>query len=84
MKIKKNDEVVAISGGDKGKKGKVTRAFPSIGKVIVEGLNLKKRHIKSKKSGKKGQILAVPSPIHVSNLKLAKGRGESENKAVKK
>ena len=70
MKIKKNDTVLIISGKDKGKKGKVLKVYPEDGAVLVEGLNLRKRHQRPKKQGEKGQILQLPSPIDVSNIML--------------
>ena len=71
MKIKKGDSVVIMTGKDKGKKGKVVRAFPKKGKVLVEGLNMAKRNQRPKKSGEKGQIMNIAMPIHVSNVKKA-------------
>ncbi|HMP67499.1 MAG TPA: 50S ribosomal protein L24 [Candidatus Paceibacterota bacterium] len=71
MKIKKNDNVILLAGKDKGKKGKVLRAIPAENKVIVEGLNLVKRHMKPRKEGKKGEILEIAAPIHVSNVALS-------------
>jgi len=68
MKIKKGQNVTIISGKDKGKSGKVIRAFPKIEKVLVEGLNLIKKHVKSRKEGKKGEVISKPMPIHVSNV----------------
>jgi large subunit ribosomal protein L24 len=70
MKIKKDDQVLIVKGKDKGKKGKVLRSFPEKGKVLVEGVNIKKVHKRPKKTGEKGQIVEVSSPIFVSNLKL--------------
>jgi len=70
MKIKKGDTVLIISGKDKGKKGKVVKAFPKADRVLIEGINLRKKHIKPKKSGEKGQIISLPLPIHVSNAKM--------------
>ncbi|OGI91473.1 50S ribosomal protein L24 [Candidatus Nomurabacteria bacterium RIFCSPLOWO2_01_FULL_46_18] len=71
MKIKKGDNVIVLTGKDKGKKGKVVRAFPKKGKVLVEGLNMAKRNQRPKKSGEKGQIMNIAMPIHVSNVKKA-------------
>lgn len=71
MKIKKGDNVIMLAGKDKGKKGKVLRAIPSENKVIVEGLNVVKRHIRTKKQGQKGEILSIPAPVDASNVKLA-------------
>jgi len=70
MKIKKGDTVLIISGKDKGKKAKVLEAFPKERKVTVEGTNLRKKHQKPKKSGEKGQVVELPGPISVSNVKL--------------
>lgn len=68
MKIKKGDNVIVIAGASKGKKGKVIKAFPALDKVIVEGVNLRKKAHKSKKTGDPSQIIEVAMPIHVSNV----------------
>jgi large subunit ribosomal protein L24 len=70
VKIKKGDPVLIISGKYRGKKGKVLKAFPTEGKILVEGVNLVKKHRKPKKSGEKGQIIEIPAPLDVSNAKL--------------
>jgi large subunit ribosomal protein L24 len=70
MKIKKGDQVLIIAGKDNGKQGKVIASFPESGKVTIEGMNLRKKHMKPKKSGQKGQIVNLPGPISVSNVKL--------------
>ncbi|XOB41052.1 MAG: 50S ribosomal protein L24 [Candidatus Nealsonbacteria bacterium] len=70
MKIKKGDTVLVISGKNKGKKGKILKAFPQKNKVLIEGVNLIKKHQKPKKSGEKGQIIEKPAPINVSNVKM--------------
>jgi len=70
VKIKKGDQVLIISGKDRGRKGKVLKAFPKEKKILVEGINLRKKHQKPKKSGEKGEIIRVPGPINVSNTKL--------------
>lgn len=70
MKIKKDDTVLIISGKDRGKQGKVLGVFPSERKLAVEGLNLKKKHVRPKKQGEKGQIVEVPAPVSISNVKL--------------
>lgn len=70
MKIKKNDHVIIITGKDKGKTGKVLTAIPSLEKIIVESINIRKRHLKPKKQGEKGQIAQIPSAIHISNAML--------------
>ncbi len=70
MKIKKNDQVLIISGKDRGRKGKVIEALPKQGRLIIEGINLRKKHVKPKKSGEKGQIVETPAPLNVSDVKL--------------
>lgn len=70
MKIKKGDQVIVISGKDRGKQGKVLGVFPKENKVVVEGVNIRKKHVKPKRSGEKGQIVELSSPLDVSNLKL--------------
>ena len=72
MKIKKGDKVRIITGADKGKVGVILRALPKEGKVIVEGVNVKKRHTKSKRQGSKGQVIDKTLPIDASNVALAK------------
>ena len=69
MKLKKGDNVIVIIGKDKGKKGKIVRAFPKENKVIIEGLNMMKRHRHPRKSGEKGTIKNIEMPIHASNVK---------------
>lgn len=70
MKIKKGDNVIVLTGKDKGTIGKIARAFPREDKVLVEGVNIKKVHQKSKKGKGKGEIIEKAFPIHVSNVKL--------------
>ena len=71
MKIKKGDNVIILAGKDKGKKGKVQRALPKLNKVVVEGLNIVKKHQRPRKSNEKGSIIEVAMPINVSNVKKA-------------
>ena len=70
MKIKKNDMVLIISGKDKGRKGKVIKALPKTNKIVVEGLNIIKKHVRPKKQGEKGQRIELPAPLDISNVKL--------------
>lgn len=77
MHVKKGDNIIVITGKDKGKSGKILRAFPKLDRVLVEGVNLKKVHERAKSSGKKGQVVEKAFPIHVSNVRLA------EKKSVK-
>ena len=70
MKIKKDDKVVVLSGKDKGKEGKVLSADPKNAKVIVEGVNLAKHHVKPRKQGEEGGIIKVETPIYASKVQL--------------
>ena len=70
MKIKKGDTVLIISGKDRVKKGKVLKVFPKESKILVEGINLRKKHQKPRKSGEKGQVINLPAPLPISNVKL--------------
>ncbi len=73
MKIKKGDNVVVIAGKDKGKTGKVVMSFPKENKVLIESVNLQKRHQKAKKSGTKGQIVEKAMPVNASNVAVNDG-----------
>jgi large subunit ribosomal protein L24 len=72
LKIKKGDSVQVITGKDKGKKGVVEKAFPKDRKVLIEGVNVKKVHIKKRQKGAKGQIVDRALPIDISNVKKVK------------
>jgi large subunit ribosomal protein L24 len=69
-KIKKGDKVLVIAGKDKGKAGKVLKAPRFAKKVVVEGVNLIKKHVRSRREGEKGQVIQVAAAIDLSNLKL--------------
>lgn len=70
MKIRKNDTVVVISGNNKGKTGKVLKVFPKENRVIVEGVNLRKRHTKPTQKNPQGGITEKEAPINVSNVMI--------------
>ena len=70
MKVKKGDTVLIISGKDKGKKGKIIEAFPKENRLMVEGVNLRKKHQRPKKQGEKGQIITLPGSVSSANVKL--------------
>ena len=70
MRIHKGDQVLIISGKDRGKKGKFLNVFPKDLRVLVEAVNLRKKHVKPKRSGEKGQVVETPSPLAVANVKL--------------
>lgn len=70
MKLKKNDTILVIKGKDKQKKGKIVKVFPADLKIVVEGVNIKKKHVKSRRAGQKGQIVEVTRPFSAANVKL--------------
>lgn len=69
MHVKTGDLVVVLSGNDKGKTGKVIEAFPKSGLVLVEGVNMKKKHQRPRKQGQKGQIIEKALPLRVSKVR---------------
>ncbi len=69
MKIKKGDQVIVITGRDKGKTGEVIKAMPKDNKVVVQGINMVKRHTRPTQEST-GGIISKESPIHVSNVAL--------------
>ena len=70
MKIKTGDLVTIISGDEKGKQGKVLKVLPKDNAVVVEGLNIVKKHVKPNQNNTKGSIVEKPNKIHVSNVAL--------------
>jgi len=69
MKIIKGDKIIVIAGKDRGKTGTVSQAFPKTGMVLVDGVNMKKKHQKPRgRNARKGQILEKSLPLHVSNV----------------
>ncbi len=69
-KIKKGDTVVVVSGKDRGKNAAVLRVFPKDQKILVEGVGLKKKHQKARRSGQKGEVISMPTRIHISNAMI--------------
>jgi large subunit ribosomal protein L24 len=70
MKIRKNDNVMVISGNDRGKTGKVLKVFPKVSRIIIEGINLRKRHTKPSQKSPQGGIIEKEAPINASNVML--------------
>lgn len=68
MKIRKNDTILVLSGDDRGKTGKVLKVFPAEQKLIVEGVNFVKRHMRPTQRNPKAGILEKEAPIHVSKV----------------
>ncbi len=70
LHVKQGDEVVVIAGAAKGQKGKVLRTFPQTGRLVIEGVNMRRKHVRPRKQGEKGQIVMVPASLHASNVRL--------------
>ena len=70
MKIRKNDNVMVVSGNAKGKTGKVLKVYPERERIIVEGVNIMKRHTRPSQKNPQGGIVQREAPIHVSNVML--------------
>lgn len=68
MKLKTGDKVVVVAGSNKGKEGKITRVLED--KVVVEGVNMVKKHLKPKNNNGTGEIIEMEAPIHRSNVML--------------
>ncbi|MDP5276892.1 50S ribosomal protein L24 [Chengkuizengella axinellae] len=71
LHVKKDDTVIVIAGKDKGKKGRIISALPRQNKVLVEGVNLIKKHARPSQDNPQGGIITQEAPIHVSNVMLA-------------
>lgn len=70
MKIHKGDTIKIMVGKDKGKTGKILKVIPKDRRVLVEGLNLYKKHVRPKTQGEKGQTVMVPRPVNISNIMI--------------
>ncbi|MBJ6361042.1 50S ribosomal protein L24 [Paenibacillus sp. MAHUQ-46] len=70
MHVKKDDNVIVITGKDKGKKGRVIAAYPRENRVLIEGVNIVKKHSRPSQQNPQGGIIEQEAPIHVSNVML--------------
>ena len=70
MKIRRNDTVIILSGKDAGKKGKVRHSFPRENRVIVEGVNMIKRHSRARRAMRQAGIIELEASLHVSKVML--------------
>ena len=85
MHVKKGDKVIVIAGKEKGKTSTVVRVLTTENRVVLEGLNMVKKHTRPTKAGVKGGIVSIPQSIHASNVKLAdKVKKEKKAAPVKK
>jgi large subunit ribosomal protein L24 len=83
MKVKVNDTVKVLAGKDKGKEGKVIRTLKKENKVVVEGINIVKKHSKPTNTNDKGGIFDIEAPIHVSNVKVIDAKKAPVKKTAK-
>ncbi len=84
MKLKIGDTVRVITGENKGKEGKVGAVLRKEGRVIIEGVNVVKKHVKPNAKNETGGILDMEAPIHISNVKLVDKKEEKKEKTAKK
>ena len=83
MKVKVGDKVKILAGKDRGKEGKVLVTLKKKDKVVVEGINIVKKHMKPSQTNETGGILSVEAPIHVSNVKVIEGKEVKKETAKK-
>lgn len=83
MKVKVGDNVKVLTGKDKGKEGKVLYTLRKKERVVVEGVNIVKKHMKPSRMNETGGILEVENPIHVSNVKVLTAKEDKKVKEVK-
>ena len=81
MKVKVGDNVRILAGKDKGKEGRIIKTLKKDNKVVVEGINIIKKHVKPNRMNEVGSIVEVEAPIHVSNVKLVEETKKEEKKA---
>ena len=84
MKVKVGDNVRILAGKDKGKEGRVIRTLKKENRVIVEGINMIKKHVKPNRMNEVGSIIDIEAPIHVSNVKLVETKKEAKKVEAKK
>lgn len=70
MKLRKSDTVKIIAGKDRGKQGKIEKVFPKLGKVLIPGINIYKKHVKPRGEGKPGGIIDLVKPLPATNVAL--------------
>jgi large subunit ribosomal protein L24 len=84
LKIKKDDTVRVIAGNDKGKEGRVLQVLPEKMRILVEGINVRKRHMRPTPNAQQGSIVEREFPIHYSNVMLLDGSKQTTRVGVKK
>lgn len=73
MKFRKGDKIKIITGNDRGKSGKIIAVFPGSGMIVVEGINVKKKHIRARREGQKGELVRIPAPFPASRAMIICG-----------
>ena len=73
MYLKKGDKVKIISGNDRGKEGKILEVFPEDGRIMVDGVNIKKKHARPRRQGQKGERIEKPAPFEASRAMIVCG-----------
>lgn len=84
MKIKRDDNVIVLTGKDKGKTGKVIKSMPKENRVVVAGINMFKKNQRPTKQGQKGQVVEKNGSIHISNIALVDAVKTKKTKTAKK
>ncbi len=84
MKIKVGDKVKVITGSNKGKEGKVLEILRDENRVVIEGVNLVKKHVKPNGQNETGGIIEIEAPIHISNVKISKETKEEKKTTTSK
>lgn len=79
LNIRKNDQVVVVTGNDKGIAGRVLEVYPKVMRVLVEGVNMRKKHEKPNQNNQHGGIIDIERPVHYSNVMLI----DSDNKPTR-
>ena len=75
MKLKKGDKVIVIAGKNRGASGTIVRALPKENRIVIEGVNMVKKHSRATAQNRKGQIVEKPMSLHASNVMLADPKG---------
>lgn len=70
MKLKKGDNVTVITGKDRGKRGKILAMYLSKSRVLVEGINVYRKHRRPRRQGEKGEVINLPRSLHISNIQF--------------
>src|SRR5215472_12127234 len=84
MHVTKGDLIVVLSGDDKGKRGKVLRALPQRQRVVVEGINIVKKHRRARQQGEESAIISMPAPIAVSKVMLIDPKSDTPTRVKRR